>query len=391
MNILILSRAPFPDGSAASAYILNVSRTIRAAGHHVVVIGCRRLEQTTFPISGELEGIEYINFDTKKHSKFLVYLFDNYWEKYALHTISHFKKTNIVFLYNGKRCDAKAIYRYCRRHKIKYGAFNSEWHLPENYSKDISRKKVKDITNLIPFNAENADVAIQISTLLTNYFKKHNVKTIMIPNLVDLRDKKWDCRREKVGGDNLKLAYAGIPDVGKDELATVIEAMALLPENLKRRTELHIWGPNQQQIETHMGDLKWLLQELSDNIFIYGRANQSEIPRLINGCHFTVLIRKPSLRSNAGFSTKMVESFAAGVPVMANLTGDIGSYLTDGVNGIVVHNESADACAEAIKKAHEWLENNPQMRKEAYYTAETKFDFHRYTDTMQTFLQSINS
>ena len=391
MNILVVSRAPFPDGNAASTYILNVCRTIKSAGHNVTVIGCRRGGQTDFAVNGELEGIKYVNFDTTKHPKVLVYLFDNYWERYALHMLSRFKKTDIVFLYGGKKRDAEAVCRYCKRHGIKYGAFNSEWFMPESFSKDISRKYVEEMTSLIPFNAENADVAIQISTLLTNYFKEHNVKTIMVPNLVDLRDKKWDCRCEKAAGDKLKLAYAGIPDVGKDELVTVIEAIALLPENLKKRTELHIWGANRQNMETHLGDRKGLLQELSGNIFIYGRAKQSDIPRLINDCHFTVLIRKPSLRTNAGFSTKMVESFAAGVPVMANLTGDIGSFLKDGINGIVVRDESTEACMEAIKKAHELLENNPQMRKSALQTAETEFDFHKYNDAMKQFLQDINS
>ena len=389
MNILILSRASFPEGNALSTYILNVCRTIVAAGHKVTVIGCCHGNKVDFPSKGSYDGIDYINFDIDKQPKFVAYLFYKYWSRYALHMLSLFKKTDIAFLYGEKKSTAEAVFKYCKRHDILYGAFNCEWYEPESFPESMGRKMIEDMTGLIPFNAEHADVAIQISTLLTNYFKEHNVKTIMVPNLVDLSDKKWDCRCEKVVGDKLKLAYAGVPGVGKDELATVIEAMDLLPDDLKGRTELHIWGANQRDMETHLGDRKELLQKLSDNIFIYGRAKQSELPRLINGCHFTVLIRKPSLRANAGFSTKMVESFAAGVPVMANLTGDIGSFLKDGVNGIVVRNESTDACVEAIKKAHELLAKNPQMRKAALETAENEFDFHKYNDKMRTFLQNV--
>ena len=389
MNILILSRASFPEGNALSTYILNVCRTIVAAGHHVTVIGCRRDEKTSFPVTGEFEGIEYFNFDTQKHSKPIVYLFDKYWARYAVHMLSRFKKTDIAFLYGTTTSTAKIVFRYCKRHGIRYGAFNSEWYTPESFSKDQSPRYVADMTGLIPFNAEHADAAIQISTLLTNYFTEHHVKTVMIPNLVDLRDEKWNCRRDNIGTDVLKLAYAGVPGKGKDELSTVIEAIALLPEELKKRTELHIWGPDQKYLENYLDEKKGLLQELSENLFIYGRAKQSEIPALINGCHFTVLIRKPSLRANAGFSTKMVESFAAGVPFMANLTGDIGTYLKDGVNGIVVREETPAACAETIKRAHELLSQNPQMRKAALQTAETEFDFHKYTAAMKTFLQNI--
>ena len=62
MNILILSRSPFPEGNAASTYMLNVCRTIVNAGHSVTVIGCRRGIKTDFPTNGEFEGIKYINF-----------------------------------------------------------------------------------------------------------------------------------------------------------------------------------------------------------------------------------------------------------------------------------------------------------------------------------------
>lgn len=362
-----------------------------AAGHNVTVVGCRRGTKTNFPVNGEFDGIKYTNFDTTRYPKVVVYLFDNFWGKYALRMLSRFPETDVVFLYGETKSAAEAIFRDCKRREMLYGAFNSEWYTRESFSKNISSRYVEDSISLIPFNAEHADVAIQISTLLTNYFKEHGVKTIMMPNLVDLSDEKWKFRQEKVGGEKLKLAYAGAPSVGKDELATVIEAMTLLPEDLKKRTELHIWGSDMKYLENYMGEKRGLLSDLADNIFAYGKAKQSDIPRLINGCHFTVLIRNPSRRTNAGFSTKMVESFAAGVPVMANLTGDIGSFLKDGVNGIVVRDESLDACMEAIKKAHETLANNPQMRKAAYQTAENEFDFHKYNDVMKEFLQNLKN
>ena len=389
MNILILSRAPFPEGSAPSTYILNVCRTMVTAGHEVTVVGCRRGTKTDFSINGEFEKIRYTNFDTDRHKKPIVYLFDKYWAKYAVYMLSRFPKTDVVFLFGGGKSCAAALFKACRRRGILYGAFNCEWFTPENFSKESSRRYVQDMTGLIPFNAEHADAAIQISTLLTSYFKEHGVKTVMIPNLVDLRDEKWNCRAENIGSEKLKLAYAGAPSVGKDELATVIEAMTLLPEELKKRTELHIWGSDMQRLESYMGEQRGLLSGLADNIFAYGKTKQNNIPRLINGCHFTVLIRKPSLRTNAGFSTKMVESFAAGVPMMANLTGDIGSYLKDGVNGIVVSDESAAACAEAIKRAHALIGKNPEMRKAALKTARDEFDYHKYNDVMKTFLQTI--
>ena len=94
MNIVILTKAPFPDGNAASTYILNVCRTIAASGHHVTVFGCRRGLKTTYPLSGTIEGIDYINFVTERHNKAVVYLFDNYWDIYAKHKLAFLMNRN---------------------------------------------------------------------------------------------------------------------------------------------------------------------------------------------------------------------------------------------------------------------------------------------------------
>lgn len=389
MNIVILSQAPFPDGNAASTYVLNCCRVMTACGHHVTVIGCRRGLQTVYPARGSCEGIDYITFEMARHIKPLVYLLDKAWYRYELYCLSRLKKTDIVFLYGQDKTSAKAVHRYCKTHGMKFGAFNCEWYSADNFGAEINPRRVCDKVDLIPFNAEHADVAIQISTLLTRYFEEHHVKTIMLPNMVDLRDKKWDCRKENAGAEKLKLAYAGVPGVGKDELGVVIEAMCLLPEACQSRTELHIWGLDTVGVEAYMGEKRDLLRKLSGGVVCHGRAKQEDVPRLINKCHYTVLIRKPSRRANAGFSTKMVESFAAGVPVIANLTGDIGDYLKDGVNGIIVQDDSAQSCAAAIEKAFAMLDKNPAMRVQARKTAENVFEYHNYISRADTFFKTI--
>lgn len=389
MNIVILTPSPFPDGNAASTYVLNCCRVMTACGHHVTVIGCRRGLQTPYPARGTFEGIDYINFETEKHPKPLVYLFDKVWYGYELYRLSRLKNTDIAFLYGQTKTASDKIHRYCKKRGIKFGAFNCEWYSPESFGSGIAPRRVRDMVDLIPFNAEHADVAIQISTLLTSYFEEHHVKTIMLPNMVDLQDKKWDCRIENAGTSKLKLAYAGVPGVGKDELGVVIEAMCLLPEPCRSRTELHIWGLDTAGVEAYMGEKGGLLRDLAGCVVCHGRANQADVPRLINECHYTVLIRKPSLRTNAGFSTKMVESFAAGVPVMANLTGDIGDYLKDGINGIVVQDDSVQACAVAIERAFTMLDKNPSMRVHARKTAEDVFEYHNFINQTDAFFQRI--
>ncbi len=388
MNIVILTKAPFPDGAAVSTYVLNVCRAITASGNHVTVLGCRRGLKTEYPVSGAFEGIDYINFDAVHHNKAVVYLYDRYWDQYAKHRLSKIENTNLVFLYGGTRSTARSIYKYCKKNGMEYGAFNCEWYTKDCFVSENDARTVENMTELNPFNAKHADKAILISSLLYGYYTQNGVKSIMIPNIVDLNDKKWDVRKIRLSTDKLRIAYAGVPGVGKDELGTVIEAIDALPLDIRENIEFNIWGPTPEQMDKYMGAKREILGRVKNSVIIHGRAVQEDIPRFLNECHFTILIRKPSLRTNAGFSTKMVESFAAGVPMIANITGDIGTYLKDGVNGIVVEDDTVKACTEALRRALNLLDKNDSLRERAKQTAELYFDYRQYINSMKGYLLS---
>lgn len=384
MNIVILSTAPFPDGNASSTYILNVCRTMVACGHDVTVVGCRRTIKTEHPLNGEYEGIKYVNFDATAHNKLVMYVYNLYFEVYAKHILRKLKKPDVVFLYGGIESTARAVKKHCSRRGIKFGGFNCEWYTEECFSPDVSKRHIRGTLGLIPYVAKNSDAGILISSLLTNYFKEQGTHSVMIPNIVDLTDKKWNVKKDVDEPNKLKIAYAGVPGVGKDELGTVVKAIGEMPEELKTKTELHVYGPDEKGLLSYLKTQG--VQEIPSNVVCHGRQKQDEIPAKLNECHFTVLVRKPTRRANAGFSTKMVESLAAGIPFIANITGDIGTYLKDGENGIVVADESVEACRDALVRAWNLLDKNPEMRKAAYKTAENNFDYRIYIDAMRDFL-----
>ena len=387
MKIVILSKSPFPDGNASATYILNVCRTMVSCGHDVIVFGCRRGTKTEFAIKGEFEGVKYINYDATGHHKLITYLYDNYFERYAVHALSKIKDVDAVFLYGGTVTVAKAIGKYCRRKKLKFGGFNCEWYTEDCFASTTSKKLVNDTVGLIPYVAKNSDMAILISSLLTNYFKGQGVHTVMVPNIVDLTDKKWDVRKDVLEHGKLKIAYAGVPGVGKDELGTVIKAIGEMPDEMKIKTELHVYGPDEESLLSYLKTQG--VNNIPKCVICHGRQKQDEIPAKLNECHYTILIRKPTRRANAGFSTKMVESFAAGIPLIANITGDIATYLKDSENGVIVVDESVEACRDALVRAWNLLDKNTEMRKAAYKTAVDNFDYRLYKDAMGEFLATI--
>ena len=147
---------------------------------------------------------------------------------------------------------------------------------------------------------------------------------------------------------------------------------------------LDIYGANENQVlENIKNDFK-LLSEIKEFVYIHGRIPQFEIPNKVKEADFTIFIRPNRKSSNAGFPTKFAESLAVGTPVITNLTGDIGLYLRDGENGLVVSDDSEDQLKNTFNKIIEMKAGDlSKMRKIARKTAEQYFDFREYTNIIE--------
>ncbi|MDD5584524.1 MAG: glycosyltransferase family 4 protein, partial [Candidatus Omnitrophica bacterium] len=97
------------------------------------------------------------------------------------------------------------------------------------------------------------------------------------------------------------------------------------------------------------GEDKLLLQHivnrlgLCNRIHFFGKANASEIVKLLYGCQFVVV---PS--RHEAFNLTIIEAFAAGKPAVATRSGGPIEIIEHGVNGLLVDNENHQALAAAI-------------------------------------------
>jgi glycosyltransferase involved in cell wall biosynthesis len=81
---------------------------------------------------------------------------------------------------------------------------------------------------------------------------------------------------------------------------------------------------------------------------------------------------------------------ANGTPVIANLTSDLGAYLSDGINGWVCRDHSAEAFAETLQRAILLSPTERQeMRHAARKEAENAFDFRNHTVLLNSFLKNV--
>ena len=87
-----------------------------------------------------------------------------------------------------------------------------------------------------------------------------------------------------------------------------------------------------------------------------------------------ILHRVESRLTNAGFSTKLVESLTCGCPVITNKTGDIASFVIEGFNGFTFDPTNIE---EALTKALSITKSELLQMKQNSLDARS-FDFHKY-------------
>jgi glycosyltransferase involved in cell wall biosynthesis len=112
-----------------------------------------------------------------------------------------------------------------------------------------------------------------------------------------------------------------------------------------------------------------------------------DVPGLLAQCDFMPLLRPNQRYAEAGFPTKVVESLAVGVPVVANLTGDLGEYLLDGENAFVAENWSVEAFVGAARRAWAARDRWSAMRDAARGTAQRSFDYRAHAENLGRFVE----
>jgi phosphatidylinositol alpha-1,6-mannosyltransferase len=84
---------------------------------------------------------------------------------------------------------------------------------------------------------------------------------------------------------------------------------------------------------------------ITDRVRFVGRADRSEVPRLMRGCEFVVV---PS-RADEGLPVVCAEAAAAGRAVIGTRRGGIPEIVLDGETGLIVPPESSSRLSSAIR------------------------------------------
>ena len=379
--------ANLPNGSAGATRIVSFARIMKRIGYHPVMLG---IGAVGVPAKRDISnGIEYelLSFPELSLQGIHAIKRETVTKKYIQCWLDDYRKAHGIdgILFSEYQGYASFLCAYARKYKIPLFFDAVEWYPRESFTGRFGLFRYARHSWDMRYGYRRIGNIICISQYLYEHFKRQGCNCIRIPTIVDVANFKFS---SEANAEKLILAYAGVP-WGKDDIQTVMQAIAMLSLEEQSKIELRLYGVTYDEVRTNFGVDRSICMLLGKQVYCFGRIPHEYVREELSRADFTVLLREDTRKNKAGFPTKVGESMAAGVPVIANLTSDIGLYLHDGKEGIVCIDCSVGACLEALRRCLKFtIETKQKMRIIAQKQARLSFDFRSYSDEMQSYIEN---
>lgn len=371
MRVLICGLFKTPDGDAGALRQHKLAIMCREIGYESLVVG---LGKSNGMKHESIDGITYVSLREgadNVRDKVMSHL--RYWKRLKKEMATY--QPDVIIMDDLGAAKTIKLKQYCKKKKIRLIHDSVEWYSPEQFKhgKFSMAYIEKDILNR--FLIDKTCGVIAISRYLEEHFKSKGCQCVRIPIVITEADL---CKEKELPKDKIVFTYAGQPG-RKDYLHVMLDAFALLPDNMLQRVVFNIVGCTKEQMLA-AGISGEVLKKLNKQLVIHGRVSHEEVLHILKETHFTLLMRSPVQRyAKAGFPTKVVESLSRSTPVICNLTSDLGEYIVDGQNGFIVAECSSHSLQQQLFRAiGQSVTQRARMCSEAYETADKCFRYKAY-------------
>ncbi len=378
---LIVTCYRYPDGDAGAVRQHSFAKIFKMLGYDVTVLSLG--ECTSFkPVT--VDGISHISFRNKS-DRFLTKVRNRLeYKKRLRNFLASNDEFEVIQFGNVSLGVIAFLKKYAKKHSIKLLHDSVEWYSPEEFT--LGKLNPHYIANNL-LNTKMLDKTvsvISISSYFEDYFKNRGINTVRIPVIMDVDNIPYN---KNTDPKRTVFLYAGSPGK-KDSVAEIVNGFALLSHEELKACELRFAGITKQSFVDLYGVPKASVLKLGDSLKCLGRVSRAEVLRELSKADFTVLLRPEALRyAKAGFPTKVVESLASATPVITNITSDLGMYLSDVQNCLLVDECSAEALAVAVKKAIEIsVGEKAALCLNARAVAENCFDYKGYAENIKNLI-----
>ncbi|MBQ1024158.1 glycosyltransferase family 4 protein [Micromonospora sp. C95] len=375
----------FPWGEAGSRRVNGMARSLAVYGHKVVVVSGRNPTGDVSTLT-DVEGPGSVSH---------LGLGDSFgdrapglraWLGRGRNVIEWLDaqptRPSHVVVYGGGAQYAARLHRWCVGNRVPLVADVADWPDRRHVRGGVVGPGNLTVKAALRHYYPQFDGVIVISSFLQQFYSERGCQVLRVPPTLDAVNARRDDPPERSGAA-LSLVYFGTP-AKKDLVATMIRAV----EQVVRHggdVELRVLGPSLAEVQDLLGGMA-----PPSAVRVMGRLPQWDVAWMLARADFSIIVRRPTRLAHAGFPTKFCESVAAGTPVIANLTTDLGGYLTDGVEGIVCADHSVGAVEHALWRA---LRLHPDerraMRQAARKRALESFDYRNYGAELGRFLRQL--
>lgn len=262
-----------------------------------------------------------------------------------------------------------------------------EWFEPSLYANSLKGYMTKKNYNRFMMVSNlMCDRIIAISENIASFYESRNKKVMLMPPLTDVAAVEI---KEKQNKDYLDFLYTG-NFVRKDDMKTMLEALALMDEDRRSKIRFHITRFGEKQLIEAAGisDHTWNI--ISRNIYLHGSMNYQELIKLMEEVDFLPVSRKSNRTTISNFPSKIPEAMCYGIiPIMTKVGDCPNIFLSDGSDSILFEESTPKCCARAFERAVDLLPGDRfSMSQQARHTAETRFDYSVYSQELKKFLEN---
>ena len=360
MKALLVTFDKYPNGDAGAIRVHMFAKILNEAGYETFVISMGK--STNNRIIVEDDGINHISYRGNSDNAISKVM---YYAKFPIKLYNYLKQNDIDIIIH-TQVDVYSLYviqDYGKRKKIPILYDSVEWYSESQFSNGKRARGYKQNDRYNMKYIQPPEAVIAISSYLEKHFIARNVQTIRIPVIMDVSS---TCIKKDQAKDCVEVLYAGNPGK-KDYLANFINGLSMLNEDERKKVRFTIAGCTIKQLIDLCGIDEYILELVHDSIRVLGRVSRSQVLEEYKSADFSVLI-----------------------PVICNITSDLGKYAEDGVNSIILEDIEPEQIAQTLRRIICLSANEKkEMKRNARNTAIKMFDYHNFVPVFLRFIQTI--
>lgn len=335
-----------PDGNAAAQRAHAIEQILKKLGYTPIIIGMNQNGDSGKILESKYEKDDSFYYSInypQKSIDWIKVLFEIDHIKTVVNTLGC-ENVHAIIAMDYFSIALNRLIKYCKRNNIRFIADTVDWFAKSNYK--FPKRIIKDFDTFYRMKIvhKKSEYMITISSFLKKYYTSNVKKIVQIPGMfVPLKCNLKTYESNKI----LTLAFVGSPGkkCEKEKIDWVIQAVCKINKE-KIRIKVILVGVDKKSLEVNRPDIT-ALNKFDESIDCLGRLEHDACIDIITRSDFSVIIREDTLLSNAGFPTKLGESYACGTPVLATPTSDIADYVPEGY-GFVTETCTYEAVEKGI-------------------------------------------